>query len=833
MNGLLSVLSVTMEFTADYEVTAGKLCMWRILNVAVYPVKSMVDCAQNLELLSKQVNLCRFPDLGVMWYTVRGMQVNINLIVPKNDDVCKELAGRAALFICMNFEEYNVHVSKMVSQYVPWIASVRRRLLARTRISDLRLEGDRVCLDNSWTSVLSFASPAEITKFRVLTKLTSSDPEDTVYWYKFPCGRIATFRNPYHPHCEALRIDSLVSDEDIVECDDAVLGPVIDAIRFPSNTPKCLEFVHSLRYPPFLRRACLLNVVDRVGLDDNLIVLAWDQFSIDTSAGDIVNDMVCMGRLIETIRHGARDRLAAIGLTQIVEGAEPANIWLAWAPSSPFVRACMRRFPLALVKTMCKRLHVFRRALLLMLYTRLGVWDTEDTTKASIALAEGEADDVHTAVREETLRMQVQAEEMGDALVETKPVPAVAAKLQRRRRNKKSVESVPQADDVHVVCTHAARVRRMAARYGLDIQLIGSGIFFDESDVDVVITYDAPDLSAAYEAVRAATGWTPCYDAIKGRAVAVFSGVFEGVHVDAQVWRGRAETPAERLTSQALCLAKRLETEACAATKSLVRFLHQWTCAASLKGHVLCRLPGVAVTCIAVVLGCRGQLTQTSALEQLRGALTCQDPAIDFDSCTVREGCAGRCLTSLAVHVNGSNCAARMSAATSRHALDCLAFAVSLPPEERLCADVYRKWRDVSMVHCARMRPLSPNAAAHTLANIVVGLEGNPLIDAVHLAWDEGVLLVRCTLRHDADARYGLQPEDEVEVHERTVTVRRASGRRLTLLLSPRAATARAGRVTDMLHFHGMQCGTSIPNAPSLTCDVESRFDRRHWEACR
>ena len=322
----------------------------------------------------------------------------------------------------------------------------------------------------------------------------------------------------------------------------------------------------------------------------------------------------------------------------------------------------------------------------------------------------------------------------------------------------------------------------------------------------VVAVPDAASLADAYEEVRAATGLallgTP-----DGLHVAVLRGEWRGVPVDVQVWRGAEGCAAEAATARALRLSARLAAEADAAMVAGVRALHAWARAADAKGHLLCRLPGVAVTCAAVVLQSKGSLAVL--LGALRDALVGRAaPALDFDAAvhlhadmTPERDANGRCVCPLRVLAERENVARRMTAGTTRHLLDCFAYASMLGAGAALCERArYDAWRAETMVVCAVARARCADVLPRLHAALS-RLDGHPVVDAVHVREDGDALVVLATLDASASAAaYGFRAGDELVVDGDRASVTRR-GRAWPLAITrgraPRAAATPS--VADLL----------------------------------
>ena len=452
----------------------------------------------------------------------------------------------------------------------------------------------------------------------------------------------------------------------------------------------------------------------------------------------------------------------------------------------------------------------------------------------------------------------------------------------RAPRGASTVPSAPRETTYHGLVT------RMAGDFGLAITLIGSGIFYRARDADVVVCVkNAASLQAAYDAVVERTGWVPTERVVTGERLVVLHGSYEGVPVDAQVHRqgeddggyggsgGGCGTVSEALTRSALqvsaCLEQGLDVE----RRAAVQVMHEWAHVAGEGGHQLCRLPGIALTCIAVV-ATRADSRQVVSgrthrlrrlLEALCATLRCSAPVVDLGTQTMSDceqpGFAQRgaapSQVALRVLVNGGgdedrpasvNVASRMTGATTRELLATVAAALQRPDEALLDGDEYARWRNGELVVAAYATPTDASITPRTLPSILARMEGHPCIERVWVddaAADRMRVLVG--VRADADASvYGLRAGDTWERVEDSggrgacVHVRRASTASASacveyrLALSPRVgehakvreAWDASARLSDVYAVAGTDA--VIPNVPTIAHDVCAAFcGARGW----
>ena len=270
--------------------------------------------------------------------------------------------------------------------------------------------------------------------------------------------------------------------------------------------------------------------------------------------------------------------------------------------------------------------------------------------------------------------------------------------------------------------------------------------------------------------------------------------------------------------------------------RALLSRLHDRFERLGLKGHRLCRLPGVAVTCLGVVVarGAPPDLALDAALARAHDLLHRDLPCVDFDAfgndaSELRP--RGRPTCALQVLVHETNVASRVTTGTTRHLLDTLAWTI----EARAPPSSVRAWRVRTMFACARMRPRGDDpdrAVALTLHAAVSRLDGHPLVECVlvdaHVE-ETTDLLVRVTLDPAADYdRYGFRGDESiarVAGVASVVMVQRTPARSWPLCTHPAEFAAhlppRLARPVDD--------EVCVPNAPHLTNDVAAYFDARHW----
>ena len=883
---LLSFLTKMVVLTRKWSSSRGRDYLWDITMALLVDVPPFRDITRWIDFLT-YTPIFHQCDLGLTVYTLREMQINVNIMVPIRDDDAVNLFLYAMNHLTATHVGYAINIRPLATHLarIGGDCTVRRRFMPSRRfVEKLRLEATMVhCLGCAVPVFCFIHHQSELARFRPITRAHSDDPEDLLYWFRFDDGTLAVFGNPFMPEIPAEPFPSVVANDTIWRYVDVALHPFVHAL-YPATIEQTHDIVRELWIPGHLRQFCVMAAKTRNGISDALIVSVGEFFlsEPEDTLLDIISDMVRMFRIMCAARRLNELQLADTLASRLATFAHPKN-WRLWAHDSEFILLCVRRVSRDVLTSLCERYPPLFETVLLDLYRTIGAWTRDAGAKCVVLLSKSARDLFETraeyiAVTEEVERLQRAATSMADVLCRAE---AVGGRMQHGTpsRSKSAVATPPVApgDEVggvartreeaavplacrsqEAICrTHRPLLRELAALHPtLEFSLIGSGILSDAGDLDLVVTVaEGPDgvlptREEAYERVLQATGWRPCYEHHSKAHVAVLRGELRGVRVDAQVWRGVAhiDCRAEELTRDAVELWRAVETNTSSEDLALIRRLHAWFDCAGLKGHKLCRLSGVAVTCIAILLGCRTQAGRMAGepevarrdvslrdpLTRLRDCLSLEIPFMNFDEMHMAEDRGGRPESALAVIVHGENCAARLAVPTTRHLLDTLRHALACPESTWLLPSTYTEWRHSTMVHCVRMIPLEKNAIARTLHHVVASFNGHPFIETLHIESEEsGALLVLCTLDHQADvARYGFEATDRCVSSTAThVTIERR-GRFLPLMLSPKGAVEvrlhEGVAVDDMLTLEDTVAGC-VPNLPTLSCDVAGRFDARLW----
>ena len=895
---VLRVLLDAVHTVSLYPDTVAKRNVWCAIMALLGDVK-MKHHLESLTFLNTNIYTVVLPRSAIL-YTIRNRQVSLSTMIPSSHPV-----GDEPLWLSDMYDEAIAHLvnahPRLESIYcatlirahmrTPWAAEILQsrppRFLVKTDILHMQLQSaaDGVhkvinTTDNRTHMVFRILHRIhDLGSYRPLSTLRWDDPDDTLYWHKFPCGIIACFSNPPRAFDKSY----------------------VDLPKLPLTTPQVAETLHGhthisliacLRYERFdweilrcsdipqdIRGYLGMMWMRTFGITDDLLwsVCGFDGEYVERIGGNrnklLLLDQEGLEDFVRllTLSQKVRDPLKAAARLQEQWKSQDAihERWSAWSGESSYCHTLIEQLLLqghtkVLQSWMCASAgKIIVVPLARGLYRRRHAWTSEHVqlTRTLLHMADPSC---HSMVRTLFEHFSSAAEKMAEQLCYAeKPT------LQPIRRPcKHGITSCRGAFPPDAVdctepsprrtepasareCTHAARAQRLAADllHGWEVTLLGSGCFSAASDVDLAVCVpDAQSLDDAYEQVRVRTGWKAQYTRV-GERVAVLAGVFESVSVDVQVWRGHpCRTPAEVKTSEAIELTARFTRQLSPTDVARVRRVHDWAHAACLKGQTRCRLPGVAVTVLAA---CAGDDTLRQTLVSLRDRVFSRvAPRV-----VLEDGFEGARAEyerpqvpvdiSYLSNSTPSPLCTHTTASTTRHVLDALAFALTLDDDALCAASAYTAWRARTMVVAARVRPHSVDASACGVFPAVVGMEGHPLIDAVFVhdeSDDEGdelrTLVVRCTLHDDACvSRYGLRDGDVVTRRDTSWAQVCRGSRTWPLALTPRVA----GQSTPRAHAHGLRVLPSVctlvvveedvvvPNAPGLTLDVAACFDSRSW----
>lgn len=739
-----------------------------------------------------------------------------------------------------------------------------------------------------------FDDPRRVLQYVPLTTASGDDPDNTVYWTRTACGRLAAFRNPTVP---------------IVECDTVI--PVVDDLEtllsafssqqhafvrslYPSTIDHTMDALED-RHIPYRVKSILVQLcVVCFGLRDELILKVGAMVqSRELAANPMHLDMVYMTAIMNaSYLKNTTSQSTLKSLVRLVYTSDCEDTWRQWATHSPFVGYMLLMVDVSFVRGICESAPFLCTTLIWMLRSRIGHWTRREIQKATLVPsliqgvdgAGGCGDDVR-GVMEELARVNDRAQRtlMEIVHVETATRPGGPTRdtsikggtVQRggdpgrQRAEREHTCGAGDGEEGRGTDargraeygdeeggvedgTHHNVVEALSRRHPeVEWTLIGSGIFSNLSDVDVVATVhtatNASDatsaLKHAYDLVRRLTGYAQRGE-VDGKRVCTLYGVWEGeghtaLPIDVQVTT-RGDSESERCTARAVALTTRLVRDGDAAMRRNFRHVHRWFLATDLKGTTRCHVPGVAVTCLTV--GCTrgatfGGRSIAHVVEALRDRVHRDRPRVSLDewdgeadSSSVRR----RPTHPIEVLVDERNVVTRVTAAWTRHLCDTLLFSMSLTLERIFCKEVYMAWRRRSMIYCATLRPRTSTSLVLSLFQSLSRFEMHPLVDSYHVGADgpsESDVVLRCTLDENTYEGYNFRRGDTFTPYDGHVMVTRGS-RTTRLNTSPGDGAAFDAAKAERMHCRCM-FGTGrmerFPNAPFLSADAVLCFSPSHF----
>ena len=868
---LLRALSHAIGLAQEYEISLGKRVLWKILMGLVAGCSDFYEQCVDQHLLSPSVKVLHCAH-GIVLATLRDFQLTLNVFVPRSDDDTRALYDWMVTLLKRDFFDYAIDLRPILAfvDSPPPHVQYRSMLPSPRRMPDLVLDLERriVVFQEYASPVVEIITDYQrLSRYRPVTRMISSDDPTTVYWHRFDCGTIAAFQNPRVELHESIRVPRV--DPCPLECLTPLCRRVVRALE-PRCAPECLDVVEMKCVTVEVRRVFVAIHKSRFGISDELILTVGMHLG-DATSKETKNLMLAELCIVHEMMHRFSTETATpLAHARLLEGLmnwldrfQEVSCWRAWILTSAFMHALVSSVATSSMRRVGARYPILYHLMAATLCTQHPdpiAWDRDVTERAHLVCeAEEQSPENESAesfVR--TLRnlygewsrvnQQAYASLADCAETEDSSLSPLRLNASKPRSETWCDVSLGDADDVAPPVgvpsrTHDKTIARIASEVLQDrfeCTLIGSGIFYDGGDVDIVVHVpNADTLEDAYDTVQTLSGWTRHYDRVSTEHITVLRGEFCGLKVDAQVWRGvhaLDRTRAEQETHRALTLTRTLRDETDDRLRRLVHEFHVYATRIGFKGHVLCRLPGVAVTCMAISVARVGTVTSLGPmLETVRQRLEVDIPCFDLEGDGDRRSSEPRERPTCAVQVVLAevNVASRMTACTTRHLLDTVAWSLR---DDGVGSP--RMWRVHHMITCLRMRPRDAyeRTVALTLHASLCKMDGHPLVETAYV--DEHPetedVIVRVTLRRDA--RYGFRGTEtlsRVAMIDSLVMVSRGDGtRQWALCTHPCAhATSIAPSVSDVGDemFVRVDSELCVPNAPHLMSDLLGYFDPRHW----
>tara|TARA_B110001452_G_scaffold123280_1_gene102230 strand:- start:8346 stop:10874 length:2529 start_codon:yes stop_codon:yes gene_type:complete len=803
---------------------------------------------------------------GVVLATVRDFQININLFIPCSDDTAEQLYNWMTERLKTSYSDHAIdmrHIVRFINFPPPY--TWRRNMIPSSRcLEKLSYDAERrvIVFEDYVSPITEIVTDLQnLSKYRPIRRMDVMDADDTLYWHRFACGTIVGFHNPcveLHKTCRVPR-----PSFPVVPHLTPICKKVVRALD-PMSGAECIDIIETQCITVEARRVFVGIHRSRFGITDELIKAVGAHLG-DSLSETSKNLMLAELSIVYTtmrkfVYETATYTRLLEGLMNWLERFHQTDIWQRWLVTSSFMYALVGAVQTSCMRRVSIRYPVLYRLMAVALCSNHPdplEWSRETMERAHVVC---HATNVEEGTHVQTLRSmysvwtRANLQAFEDLSNET--VVPDSCHMASTTTSSTEFHDIP-LDDVTPpptsitshpfipeAVTHDGVVARIASNiFGnmYEITLIGSGIFYNESDVDIVVRVpDVDTLEEAYELVQRITGWQRQYDRVSTERIAVLRGEFEGHKVDAQVWRGvhsLERTRAEEETHRALTLTRALREKTDTRLRRMIHELHVFMDYVGFKGHCHCRLPGVAVTCMTIAVARKGTISSlNSVLEHVRAHLETDVPCFDLDDEDiphVPQQRRNRPTCAVQVVVNEVNTASRMTASVTRHLLDTIAWSLhnnDISP---------RAWRAHHMITCLRMHPQhdSGRTIALTLHSSMSKMDGHPLVDTAYA--DEhsetGDILIRVTLRRDNRYAFrGTETITRISGTESIVMVSRSGGTRQWPLCThpcvnlPSSLAPNIANVGNEM-FVRVDDDLCVPNAPHLMSDLLGYFDPRHW----
>lgn len=905
---VLKTLLNMAALTFDFPESVAKLKLWTCILGMIVDVPSFRQELDELELLSSNVTILAAKSTGVILYSVSNCrrQCNVNLAVPTGSNALEQLLEYALHIMVSTYDDTCLNLRPLCSHVIDRTGPTcfrKCRIVPRSvQRNDVILsdDGTTICVQGRHVDVTVMKTSDMISRHTPITKMKLDDWPGKTYWCCTSCNKIVSFTNPPRLVLRAAPAPEFVDDlETIYSVCPEKLHHAIMGIR-PDTIENTIAAITDVRIPIYVRTVFVDFSRWRFGIRDQILWLLGDIFtecdSFILQTPILFAEMLCMSRFMNEYTDVNVENTTR--LATLLKGFQDQFAWRRFLMNSQYIHDWMKK---SNVTMLTQAYQVFEACILPLvsyLHRTISMWSVDDREKVDFLLATRpemieESQTVsnisqHNAqlLREEREHKEADRKRseaslilMQELLNESKTIESTTKKPKKKGKKQTAHKKltttstdttendrgspVQRFDNPKCVAC-LKRLREWIPEYHWEV--IGSSVFFDGTDVDVVAVVDSEStLREVYDTVLSRTLFSRSYDFVDEEHVAILHGTFDefpDINVDLQVCRKRGSSVAEIASRRAIALTKRLQKEVDEDVRQTICLLHQWCANVQLKGHKLCRLPGIAVTCIAITLACRKRKpTLNFLLHYLRDILMHSWCVIDFDAQECRTSGERLCpCEPLAVHVHGRNVTSRMTVAGTRHLLDVITWGVHHPSScmPDLTPTSFQQWLLDNTQPVLKLRPLHPRSISHSLYAAVKRFDRHPLVNSVHLVEETCSQSVTLTLRvrfqsDTAFSKYGMdnntywaQAADnsythnpQLRLHEDGFVLFQKHNKRAWPIFVAREKVSCPARslhatrfVNDRIRVEGAGDNASIPAIPCITVDALSNFDEDAWSPC-
>ena len=868
--GLLQGLGALAETIQGDDDSRAKGMVFSAIVGLITEIPFFRTLVSNLRFLDPP--LCIMPlGNGTCAYTFCKMQMNVHFLIAHDKNMLEQCMTQLLQLCAVSpLCDFAIDMSplQMTTSCLSGPCFRRRFGLSRSVVPILE-DGNMIYDAESETRIpASVISDCSLALHTPLTRLCAKHLEepDTLFWTRTVCGSIVGFKNLIMPEETMPTVEAITRADGPIATFSISLQKFFNALQ-PTNIEDAYETIQNpetRHISPVLVWVCC----HKFGMQDGLINIVGSLMAKKLiQANPLHRDIFELHQLLQR-----RRRISAQQAVNIVEklctstfSSSHESIFNTWLVQSARVRQIICVLPIKAINRITSFSDAIVSLLIDYIYCRIGSWaswerETVAWLKATpiitergrrnweFILVENERVNRYAKACTEQLIRTVSCSTKTNTSPTSSTSSASPSTVSSAASPVVPATSPPAPPNTH---THKNIVACLNAKWPVfKWTLIGSGVFFDDGDVDVVVEVPGSlhtTLQDAYDTVQTETGFQ-MQGKVDNEHVAILTGMFRGYPIEAQVTRCDGTTVSESQSEIAIRLTQRFCSETSETIRNNVTELHRFFNAAGLKGHTLCRLPGLSVTCIAIRVS--SEQPRANLVTQLQYLLTIlrSGVQIDFDETCAQEGFAKhsnkennnappmRPLVPLTVIVHERNIATRVTAAWSRHLLDTVAYALHLEAECRFAPEAYHTWRTRHMAICAILRGKGQSSLACSLLKALSKLEGHPIIEAFHIENGKcGDVIVMGTINSNASLHYGFQAThrikvvtgcDFVEIHKGN-----KSWRLCTSISGPGPDIASSPYFCKSVSsWIATGNGRRIPNAPTLSVDTVACFDSRFWE---
>lgn len=869
---LAAAVTATLSFSDSY---ARNLlwCCWSALFFTNRTGRTVLEQASFFQA-PVELHVCR-SGLVIFTRCPARRECRVSFVVPRNTSLSEQLAMETCVWCDSSpfVEHYAIDLTPCRNQIEGVLSPVRtahRMVPSDARRDEIVLEGDRICYNRGHhANDVVVLRRDQIRDFKPLGSMRVDDPYSQRYWTVAACGAIVGFCNPIlpltrtFPYCPVAITDTC---EAVGVAGDKLLQQFLMASFAEELTPPLERLCISGRIEnssvalPMIARALVVSRLYTVcGLSDRLLSVASQMLTtvngcirgntheveslLSCDLRDAVEVGACVGAMVNGDMKLSRvaARLAQVA-NRLLANDCSVSTWEDWFRSSPSVaQQVQKETPEALVAAAKTWKLLWHVAVELLAGDEASAKRGARLDALAPAAWDRRALQRHKAAWEEA---------RAERKLHRKAATAAAAVLRavfanvnrnfadeaRRRETPTCAVDLSAPEEAAAPASAAAVVvRELRKRFDDEAEwhVIGSSAFSrGGKDVDLVLVVSCnSSLTDVYANAAERLRFT-LQRRVSEERVNLLTGQVLGHSVDLQIVRRSFSSAGENLSRSAMAIAKLFEQGMDRCLVLAVEELHHFFDCAGLKSHILCRVPGVAITCVAVILGatCGSVQGLPHTLRALRERLTHSFPYFELEE--VENGrsfiktTVCRPKSPLTVRVREQNLSTRMTAACTRNLLDTVAFACSLGADELLRPESFSKWRTCEMFRAAACRPKHPSSIAKTLFAAVESLSSHPLIETMYVLEGEGGNVeVFVTLRHKGDEKYGVSGFEVMHCEGEYALLQKG---RMMVPLIISVGMPLDLKFTSFSRQIVVQ-GGCVPSAPFLTVDVRAKFSKEEW----